>query len=80
MEGGDARPLGDPRCHAAIVGAGDPAPGDATLPAASTINWFQTGTIAANTTVIACSLAKIACYVPPTSSTDIFIDILGYFR
>lgn len=51
------------------------------VPAASTINWFQAGTIAANTTVIACdALARIACYVPPTSSTDFFVDIIGYFR
>ncbi len=51
------------------------------VPATSTINWFQAGTIAANTTVIACdTLARIACYVPATSSADFFIDVLGYFR
>jgi hypothetical protein len=52
-----------------------------SVPTASTINWFQSGTIVANTTVVACDTsARIACYVPPTSSTDFFVDIIGYTR
>ncbi|MFN8038325.1 MAG: hypothetical protein U0Q07_03845 [Acidimicrobiales bacterium] len=51
------------------------------VPAASTINWYQPKTIVANTTVVACSsLTNIACYVPPNSSTDFFVDIVGYYR
>ena len=51
------------------------------VPLASTVNWAQANSIVANTTIIACSTdAKIACYVPPTSSTDFFLDIIGYFR
>lgn len=51
------------------------------VPTASTINWFQAGTIVANTTVVACDgAARIACYVPPSSSTDFFVDVIGYYR
>ncbi len=51
------------------------------VPGTSTINWFQVGSIVANTTVVACdATAHIDCYVPPTSSTDFFIDVIGFFR
>jgi len=51
------------------------------VPAASTTNWYQPKTIVANTTVVATSsLSNIACYVPPNSSTDFFVDIVGYYR
>ena len=51
------------------------------VPNASTINWFQAGTVVANTTVVACdATGKISCYVPPSSSADFFVDIIGYYR
>ncbi|MEZ5141304.1 MAG: hypothetical protein R2726_02115 [Acidimicrobiales bacterium] len=51
------------------------------VPNASTLNWFQPGSIVANTTVVACdATGKISCYVPPTSSADVFVDIIGYHR
>lgn len=50
-------------------------------PAASTINWDHAGEIVANTTVVACNAAaQITCFVPPSSSTDLFIDVIGYLR
>ncbi|MFN8039948.1 MAG: hypothetical protein U0Q07_12130 [Acidimicrobiales bacterium] len=53
----------------------------ATTPNASTVNWFVAGEIVANTTVVACDAnAQISCYVPPGSSTDVFIDVIGYLR
>ncbi|MEZ5142248.1 MAG: hypothetical protein R2726_06970 [Acidimicrobiales bacterium] len=54
-------------------------PGGA-VPAASTINWFTTGEIVANTTLVACDEAIISCYVPPGSSTDVLVDVVGYLR
>ncbi len=51
------------------------------VPSASTINWFQANTVVANTTVVACdTTGKISCYVPPSSSADFFVDIIGYYR
>lgn len=53
----------------------------APVPNASSINWFTTGEIVANTTVVACDTnAQIALYVPPNSSTDVLVDIIGYYR
>jgi hypothetical protein len=53
----------------------------ASVPDASSINWFTTGEIVANTTVVACNAtAQIALYVPPTSSTDVLVDVIGYYR
>ena len=51
------------------------------VPAASTLNWFLPGTVAPNTTIVACDAnAQISCYVPPGASADFFVDVLGYYR
>ncbi len=53
----------------------------AATPNASSINWFTAGEIVANTTVVACdATAQIALYVPPNSSTDVLVDIIGFYR
>jgi len=50
------------------------------FPGTSTINWSQPGTIVANTTIVAVSSAEtFRCHVPATSSTDFFVDVIGYF-
>lgn len=52
-----------------------------SVPVASTINWFTAGEVVANTTVVACdATAHIDCYVPPSSSTNFFVDVIGYYR
>ncbi len=50
------------------------------FPGTSTLNWSQPGTIVANTTIVAVSSAEtFRCFVPATSSTDFFVDVIGYF-
>ncbi|MFN8038310.1 MAG: hypothetical protein U0Q07_03770 [Acidimicrobiales bacterium] len=53
----------------------------ASTPKASSINWFTAGEIVANTTVVACdAAAQISLYVPLNSRTDVFVDVIGYYR
>lgn len=50
-------------------------------PGTSSINWSRTGEVIANTTVTALDdQGRATAFVPPTSSTDFFLDIIGYFR
>ena len=50
------------------------------VPTASTLNWFLPGTVAPNTTIVACDAnAQISCYVPAGASADFFVDVLGYY-
>ena len=52
-----------------------------STPKASTINWFTANEIVANTTVVACDAnAQISLYVPLNSRTDVFVDVIGYYR
>jgi hypothetical protein len=49
------------------------------FPGTSTINWYQPGTVVANTTVVALNASEtFRCLVPAGSSTDFFVDIIGY--
>ena len=50
-------------------------------PNASTLNWFQPGSVVANTTVIACDAsARITLFASATGTTDVLVDVIGYFR
>lgn len=50
------------------------------FPGTSTINWNSPNSIVANTTVVAIdSSQKFRCLVPASSSTDFFVDVIGYF-
>lgn len=51
-----------------------------SFPGTSTINWYLPGTIVANTTVVAVDASQqLTCLVPANSSTDFFVDIIGYY-
>ena len=50
------------------------------FPGTSTINWYLPGTVVANTTVVAINDSQqFTCLVPASSSTDVFVDVIGYF-
>jgi len=50
------------------------------FPGTSTINWFLPGTVVANTTVVALNDSQqFTCLVPASSSTDFFVDVIGYY-
>lgn len=52
-----------------------------TPPATSTVNWDHTNQVIANTTITAIDAAGFcAAKVPLTSSCDLFLDIIGYYR
>ncbi|MFN8038334.1 MAG: hypothetical protein U0Q07_03890 [Acidimicrobiales bacterium] len=51
----------------------------AAQPLASTINWFGSGQVLANTTVIALDAnGRFAASVGGGSQTDVFVDVIGY--
>jgi hypothetical protein len=51
------------------------------FPGTSSINWNQASTIVANTTIVAVDAsARFTCLVPAGSSTDFFVDVIGYYR
>ncbi len=50
-------------------------------PNASTLNWFQPGSVVANTTVIGCDASgRLTLFASATGTTDVLIDVIGYFR
>ena len=50
------------------------------FPGTSTINWYLPGTVVANTTVVAINDSQqFTCLVPASSSTDFFVDVIGYY-
>jgi hypothetical protein len=50
-------------------------------PNASTVNWFQPGSVIANTTVIGCDAnGRLTLFASATGTTDVLIDVIGYFR
>lgn len=52
----------------------------AAQPPASTINWFGTGQVLANTTVVALDASgRFAVSIGGSSQTDVFVDVIGYF-
>jgi hypothetical protein len=50
-------------------------------PGTSNVNWFTAGQVNANQAVVAVdAFARIAAYVPANASTDVIVDVIGYYR
>ena len=59
----------------ALFAAGSPTP------STSSINWSGAGQVVATTTVSAVSAnAEVAVFCPPNSSTDLILDVIGYYQ
>jgi hypothetical protein len=53
----------------------------APTPTSSSINWFAANQVIATTTVTALDLtAKAAVFCPPNSSTNFFVDVIGFYQ
>ncbi|MCB1262078.1 MAG: hypothetical protein KDB33_17080 [Acidimicrobiales bacterium] len=55
------------------------AAGQAT-PQTSTVNWSNGGAVATTTVSAVNASAQVAVYCAPNSSTDLILDIIGYYR
>ena len=53
----------------------------AATPASSSINWFAANQVIATTTVTALDIAaRAAVFCPPNSSTNYFVDVIGFYQ
>ena len=53
----------------------------AATPSTSSINWSGAGQVVATTTVSAVdATGQVAVYCPPSSSTDLILDVIGYYQ
>ncbi|MEZ5143021.1 MAG: hypothetical protein R2726_10960 [Acidimicrobiales bacterium] len=59
----------------ALFAAGSP------IPSTSSINWSGAGQVVATTTVSAVdATAQVAVFCPPNSSTNLILDVIGYYQ